>query len=205
MTPTPLYHPRSDGGAYQLRYVWTGWPSSPMALQPPEHLIQATRARWEGDGLRVLEHRWTAEMVQIVFSATPDVSPEVVAARAKGRLDHALRAAKVDLPFSRKGAVRAIGENTRRDIDAYLERQVARGRFADERCAPQLDELTVVDPNVDLSAPAESARGRYWYNLHLVLCAVEHEPFGDVELLRTLRDGFLKIAVKKDMRLRGCP
>ena len=79
-----------------------------------------------------------------------------------------------------------------------MERQVARGRFADERFAGQLQEFTVVDPAVDLALPAESARGRYWYNLHLVLCSGEHKPLGDIALLRALREGFFKVAAKKN-------
>ena len=93
MPPTPLYQPQTANAAYQLRYAWTGWPSGATFAQQPAGLIDGTKARWEGDGLRVLEHRWTAERVQILFSCTPDVAPEWVAGRAKGRLDHALRSA----------------------------------------------------------------------------------------------------------------
>ena len=197
MSPTPLYQPRSDDGAYQLRYSWTGWPAGGSFAARPERVIEESKSLWERDGLRVLEHRWTDALVQILFSARPDVSPEVMAARAKGRLDHALRAAKVQMPFSRKVALRAVGDNTRRDIEAYLARQVAKERFADPTFAQRVEELTVVDPRVDLSAPAESARGRYWYNLHLVLVVAGRVCIHDFDVLRGLRDAFLKIAAKK--------
>lgn len=198
MKPLPLYEPKVETSAFALRYSWTGWPSGKAFAQRPTNLIVDTKPRWEGDGLRVLEHRWTDELVQILFSCTPDVAPEFVAARAKGRLDHALRTAGIDMPFSRKVAIRAVGDNTRRDIEMYVERQVAKERFVDPRFAAKLKDLTIVDPSVDLSEPAESARGRYWYNLHLVLVVDAHAPIHDLETLRQIRDSFFKIAAKKE-------
>jgi REP element-mobilizing transposase RayT len=197
MLPTPLYQPASDRGAYQLRYSWTGWPSQRHFDERPIHLIEATKPHWERDGLRVLESRWTEQMVQVLFSAKPEVAPELVAARAKGRLDHALRQDGLDMPFSRKVAVRAVGDNTRRDVEAYLERQVSKARFVDPRFAAALDELIVVNPHVDLSQPTETARGRYWYNLHLVLVVDGRVTVSNLDVLRRIRDGTIRIASKK--------
>ena len=197
MPPPPLYQPRSEDGAYHLRYAWTGWPSGGTFAERPTGLIRETQQHWERDGLRVLKHRWTERMVQIVFSATPDASPEFVAARAKGRLDHALRRAGREIPFSRKVTLRGVGDNTRRDLDDYLARQVSKERFADSRYAEMMAEMTVVDPEIDLTAPAESARGRYWYNLHLVLVVAGRLRIRELALLRSLRDAFFKIAAKK--------
>ena len=118
MKPAPLYEPRVEDAAYALRYSWTGWPSGKAFAQCPTNLIVDTKPLWEGDGLRVLEHRWTEELVQILFSCTPDVSPEFVAARAKGRLDHALRTAGIDMPFSRKVAIRAVVRRKRPSAEA---------------------------------------------------------------------------------------
>jgi REP element-mobilizing transposase RayT len=42
-----------------------------------------------------------------------------------------------------------------------------------------------------------SAHGRYWYNLHLVLVTDQRYRIRDVELLRSIRDSFLRIAAKK--------
>src|SRR5262249_21473384 len=188
---TPLY---PLDAAYQLRFAWTGWPSSKRFTELPVQLIERTKPLWEQDGLRVLEHRWTEEMVQILFSTRPDVSPVFSAARAKGRLDHALRQEGLDMPFSRKVAVRSVGDNSRRDVEAYIERQVDKERFIDERFAKLITEMTVVNPQVDLSQPAESARGRYWYNLHLVLVVDGRVRLADLDLLRVLRDAFFTIA-----------
>ena len=197
MRSQPLYDPKAADAAYQLRYSWSGWPSDRSFSTQPTSLIDDTKPHWERDGLRVLEYRWTDELVQILFSATPNLSPEVVAARAKGRLDHSLRAAGITMPFSRKVALRAVGDNTRQDVEAYIQRQVGKERFCDPRFAHLMQDLTIVDSEVDLSQPAESARGRYWCNLHLVLVVDKHSRIHDVTVLRALRDAFFKVAAKK--------
>jgi REP element-mobilizing transposase RayT len=197
MQPQPLYYPRTEDAAYQLRYSWTGWPCGKPFSTQPHQLIEETKPAWERDQLRLLEFRWTAEFVQLLFSATPDVSPEFVAARAKGRLDHALRNANIDSPFSRKVAVRTVGENTQRDVESYVDRQIDKEQFADSRFAHRMQQLTVINPQVDLSQPSETARGRYWYNLHLVLVVDRRVRIQDVKVLNDLREVFCKIAVKK--------
>lgn len=151
--------------------------------------------------MRLLEHRWTDKMLQLLFSAKPNVSPQFLAARAKGRLDHAARQAGLRLSFSRKLAVRSIGDNTRRDVEAYIERQVTKERFADARFEALMAQFTLQDPTVDLSQPCESARGRYWYNLHIVLVVEGRSRISDVTQLTRLRDAALKVAVKKSHRV----
>jgi REP element-mobilizing transposase RayT len=201
MKPTPLYDPSTVRGAYQLRYAWSAWPS--QAPFPPESalLLDAVRAAWEGDGLRVLEHNWTADLVQILFSARPEVSPQRLAARAKGRLDHAARQRQLPLVFSRKLAVRGVGDNTRRDLIAYLDHQVVKESYGDERFAAQLQTCTVSDADVDLSQPDAVTHGRYWYNLHLVLVVAGRLRIGDVRALAQLRDATFRIAAKKGHRV----
>ncbi|HLQ43662.1 MAG TPA: transposase, partial [Planctomycetaceae bacterium] len=195
--PVPQYDPRTAEGAFQLRYSWAGWPSDSTFATQPVELIEQTKPHWETDGLRILESRWTADLVQILFSARRDVSPVFVASRAKGRLDHALRTAGFNVPFSRKVTLRSIGDNTRDDVEGYIERQVIKEHFVDPRWTAALAEFTVINKSVDLSQPTESARGRYWYNLHLVLVVDGRHRLSDLHVLRTLRDGCFKIATKK--------
>lgn len=195
--PTRFYDPRTADGAYHLRYAWFGWPSGKEFSQQPSALIDETKAAWERDGIRVLERLWTAKCVRILFSCTPEVSPEFVAARAKGRLDHALRTAEMTMAFSRKVGVRAVGDNTRSEVEAYIAGQVRKECFVDPRFAAKMEELTVVDQSVDLSQPATSARGRYWYNLHVVLVVAERTPLYELSVLRRVRDAVFKVAAKK--------
>ena len=114
MPPQPLYLAGNLEPAYELRYSWAGWPTCPP-LPAHASILTDLKLLWEGDGMRLLEHRWTDEMVQLTFSAQPDVSPVFLAARAKGRLQHALGKATANFSgFSRKVSVNAVGHNCRR-------------------------------------------------------------------------------------------
>jgi REP element-mobilizing transposase RayT len=161
-------------------------------------LIAETAALWKKDGLTVLEYRWFPEHVQILFQATPDLAPTFVAARAKGRLDHALRTAGIDMPLSRKTSVRALGDNTRHDVEAYVEHQVDKEQFLDPQFEAGLAELQVVNNEVDLSEPASSVHGKYWYNLHAVFVTEQRVRLRDLQQLRTIRNAMLKIVAKKE-------
>ncbi len=158
MPPTPLYTPESIDPAYQLRYTWTGWPSSGTL---PQVDLEGAKGYWETDGLRLLESRWSPREVQLAFSARPDVSPALLAARAKGRLQHAFRGAGVQFGgFSRKVSVRSVGDNSTANVEAYIARQVAKERFVDPRFAAEMGEFTVCCPAVNLKQPSESSHGR---------------------------------------------
>lgn len=197
MTPTPLYDPSKVEGAYQLRYSWSAWPSAGRFPPHLGELIDAVRPLWEQDGLRVLEYRCSNALLQILFSTRPDIAPQLLASRAKGRLDHAARQRGAPLDFSRKLSVTSVGDNTREDIEIYIARQVVKESFADRRFEEQLAPLTMQFPELDLSQPTETVRGRYWYNLHLVLVVARHDRLLDVALLTRLRDATLQIAKKK--------
>ncbi|MFN0051559.1 MAG: transposase [Planctomycetales bacterium] len=195
--PTPLYDPLTAQCAFQLRYSWTAWPSAGRFPKAPDSLLDEIAPRWEEDGLRVLESRWMPEFVQILFSTTPTVAPVRLATCAKGRLDHALRMARLTTQFSRKVSVRSVGDATRQQIESYIASQVAKKRFLDPQFEAELAQLAFADPKIDLSAPTESARGRYWYNLHLVLVTDGRYQFNEVALLRRMRDCCLQVAHTK--------
>jgi hypothetical protein len=89
--------------AYQLRFSWTCWPSKPPF--PPRSAASYLREleeKWEQDGIRPLESRWTPEMIQYTVSTKPQVSPTFLTSRLKGRLQHSLREARTPVKFSRK-------------------------------------------------------------------------------------------------------
>lgn len=157
---------------------------------------------WEEDGLRLLERYWSDERVQLTFSAKPEVSPVFLSGRVKGRLDHGLRRMATGFSgFSRKVSVTSVGHNCRPQVEAYIASQVDAARFADPSFQALMREFTFVDECVDLSLPTESAHGRYWYNLHLVLVTAERYRVADRARLATLRDWSLKIAAKKGYRI----
>src|SRR5688500_14944557 len=112
MPPEPLYRVDQQEPAYHLRYGWTCWPSARRFVDlPSSNLLSSIADGWESDGLRALEWQWHEDAIQITFSAKPHVSPVFLATRAKGRLQHALRTAGSPQDFSRKLAVRSIGDN----------------------------------------------------------------------------------------------
>lgn len=154
---------------HRIAYSWTGWPKS--AAFPPlpgDNFLASLDAAWAGDGLRRIAQRWQNDLVQFTFEAPGNASPEFVAARAKGRLDHALRKAEWHHGFERKVAVRSLGENTLDVVLRYIATQLDRADLADPRYVNSLAEAAWEDGDIDLEEPVASGHGRYWYNLHLV-------------------------------------
>ena len=199
MTPQPIYtadNVRSP--AYHLRYTWSGWPSDgSFPASPPDSFWTDLDAAWERDGLRRLTTNWMPTMIQFTFSVRPVVSPVFFAARVKGRLQHALRQAQTPVAFSRKVAVRTIGDNHTAEVEAYVSNQVKKEELADPRFQAFLQSLVLTNTDVDLSRPSESLSGRYWYNLHLVLVVGGRYRIGDHQRLTTLREWCPRIAAKK--------
>jgi len=124
----------------------------------------------------------------------PQVSPVFLAARAKGRLQHALRLAGLPCDFSRKTAVRSVGNNRIDDVKEYIRGQADKEGCADSGFRAALKRLTVEDPSVDLAAPTESRSGRYWYNLHLVLVVEQRYRIADMGRIEAIRDQALQTA-----------
>ncbi len=118
--PYPLYDASKTDPAYELRYAWTGWPSQQRFHETPTALLDELESLWETDGLRLLEHNWTGPQIQLLFSARPHVRPEFLASRAKGRLDHAIRSAGLQMPLSRKLGVRSVGDNVTQEVESYI-------------------------------------------------------------------------------------
>ncbi|MBS0260808.1 MAG: transposase [Planctomycetes bacterium] len=198
MAARPLYSSVDQKPAYALRYTWSGWAVSGDLTQLAPDAWGALTIAWEKDGLRLLERAVKPRELQLTFSTTPDISPVFLATRAKGRLQHELRTTlKTPVEFSRKLAVRAVGNNRTEIVEDYIESQVPKEQFVDSRFADFLKQFTIRNPAVDLSVPAASGSGRYWYNLHLALvvdgrCRIVDEPG-----LIAIRDGCQRIAGKK--------
>ena len=98
----------------------------------------------------------------MTFRAGPRVSPITLAARAKGRLDYALRKAGWTDGFARKVSVRGLGDNTSGAVLNYIATQLNRADLADPRYVRTLTDLLWHNPRADASAPSASDHGRYW-------------------------------------------
>ena len=96
--PLPqLYSSTDTSIVHALRYDWNGWfDSTATDLSTVEQrlpdVITACRPLWLADGLETNTWRLTPDgTLQVLFTVAPHLSPALCAARAKGRLDHALR------------------------------------------------------------------------------------------------------------------
>jgi REP element-mobilizing transposase RayT len=198
MPPEPLYRPEDLRAAYQLRYSWSGWPSGdPFPVDLVARVLPEIGPEWEKDGLRLLESSVRPNILQLTMSTSPVVAPVTLAARIKGRIQHHCRLRGTPVDFSRKLAVRSLGDPTRAEVEGYIRNQVPNEDLADERFRQMLSAFTVVDPRVDLSIPTESNSGRYWYNLHLVLVTSERYRIGEARTLAQIRDTVCRICIKK--------
>jgi REP element-mobilizing transposase RayT len=140
-------------------------------------------------------------LIQLAFSTKVDVGPVTLATRAKGRLQHELRAAETRYNFSRKLAVRSVGDNTTEAVERYIASQVDRSSYIDPRWRAFLEELIVIDPAVELAQPTHTRSGRYWYNLHLVLVVESRNSIHDRDTLLRIQDTTLRVAHEKQHRI----
>ena len=187
--------------AFLLRYGWMAWPSAAaFPAEPAAPVWNELAAIWQRDGLHLLEHRWQPDFIQLLFSATSDVAPIELARVAKGRLQHALRQAGQPTEFSRKIAVRAIGENSRATVETYIRDQLQHCDLADPRYRELLQRQAFTDTTVRLEEPIETNSGRYWYNLHLVLVTDARWRMGEAEASR-VRAGAAAVAAAQGYRL----
>lgn len=188
----------------RLFLSWTGWPAEGIfPVRPSAPFFDALRAAWAGDGLELQHSDWRPAEIQMAFQTGPDVSPELFAGRVKGRLQHALRQAGMPIGFSRKVAVRALGDNVSEVVAGYLRQQTVQAALVDERYRATLRTAAFEDAAVDLAAPEETLRGRYWFNLHLVATTEGRFRIGREDFLDKVRAGVFAWAEETGSRLKA--
>jgi REP element-mobilizing transposase RayT len=189
---------------HNLFYSWAGWPTEgAFPPEPPAAFFERLDAAWKADGFHLRSRAWTPEQIQMTFQAEPHVAPIFLAARVKGRLQHALRQAGQPCGFSRKVAVRALGDNRSPAVEAYLRKQTVRAELIDERYRATLRAAGFEEKGVDLSAPAETNSGRYWFNLHLVAVTADRFRIGKEDFLDKVRAGVFAWAEGMGCRLKA--
>jgi REP element-mobilizing transposase RayT len=195
----PIYTPEGARVVHALRYDWTGWlrDNTPFPDTTPQALA-ACRCAWAADGLTLDTFQIKGKAIQCLFDTTPSVSPAFCAMRAKGRLQHALRAAATPVTFQRNIAIRTLGENTRKIVADYIGRQVTKSDYADPRWKEFLGRFTFAEGSTRLAEPQPTGHGRYWYNLHLVIVVQDRKyPMARRESFRKIREACPRIAAKK--------
>ena len=88
-------------------------------------------------------------------------------------------------------------------VERYLSLQQRRGDFADPRYGRTLAEFSREYPSVRLDDPAESARGRYWYNLHLVAVTGRRWRMGREDFLPRLASAIPEWAAEEEVALKS--
>lgn len=188
-----LYGPQNIRPAQRLHYAWTGWPTEGTTLPelpPLDDLIAA----WKADGFDLKARDAGSDRIMLTFSANAHVAPTILAQRVKGRLQHALRARGAPADFSRKVTVRSLGENISDIVEQYIRDQLKHVELADPRYRQLLATAAFEDHDVTLADPAETASGRYWYNLHVVLVTASRYRIGRPDVVVGLRDRALEAA-----------
>ena len=188
--------------AYALRYCWYGWLSEGSESAWPTGLSERIGPLWENDGLRVLSATRRREQVSILFSTTPNVSPIFLTQRAKGRLVHQLRVEEVSCKFSRKVALRALGENNQREVESYIASQVERERFVDPNFSEQMKKFHCSWDDVNLEEPIAVSHGRYWYSLHIVLVTDGRYRIGCRKTLEAIKSGLLSLRERESYQFK---
>ncbi len=199
----PIYTPDNVRPVHNLRFDWTGWLAPDViAPGPVRDAVRTCADAWREEGFELDVFRVDGPLIQVLCNPLPTVSPVFLSGRVKGRIQHALRQAGTPARFSRKLSIRTLGDNTRDTVEAYVRRQVAKSDYADYRFKAFLEQFTVVRDDIRLDEPFATTRGRYWYNLHLVLAVADRRfPITRRENFHKLRDACLRIAAKKGYAL----
>ncbi len=183
---------------HSLHYTWTGWPLLGASFPEPPPLDDLATV-WQSDGFTITHHTFKPDSLQLAFEAQPHVAPTFFAQRVKGRLQHAYRKAGTAVSFSRKMAMRAVGNNLSEVVKKYVRNQLRHIDLADPKYLATLAQVAYEDASVDLAEPAETGSGRYWYNLHLVLVTADRYRMGGADFLRQLRE-----AAVENLQEAGC-
>src|SRR5262249_41743738 len=147
--------------AYQLNWSYSiFWANSPDTGAWFDELQQACNP----DSIRILQHAFKPPNVsQFLVSTTPDVSPQVVAQRVKGRLQHLIRASR-PAAFRRNYSIRSLGSTRAEKLNAYLASQLEHHPMADQRVQERFAEYQIYNPEIDLSAPRSTSHATYIWN-----------------------------------------
>lgn len=165
--PRPLYTLQNCKAAYQLNWSITVFWNEAITH---ESWLDPLTEQTESDSVRILQHHFRSAVVsQFLVSSKPEIAPAQLLRSIKGRLQYILRA---DRPgaFKRNYALRSIGAAKQEVVDRYIASQIKHHPMADPAAACLFQQFQQHDPDVDLSAVRSTAHGRFWYNLHLVIC-----------------------------------
>lgn len=154
--------------AYCLRYAFTCWLDQDIPFQLLQVALLQTQKALEKSKLRVLRTRYCNEQLQMVLSCRPGHSAFEIARHTKSQIAFDLKQHDIRTAIKRKFILRRVGENTSKDLEQYLQRQVERRDYVDDRFSASLTPYTK-SFRTDHSMCFSTTHGRYWNDIHLVV------------------------------------
>ena len=203
-SPEPFYTEKETICTHLLHYSWAGWHQDKENFPDSIYsVIKQCTSLWRDDGFELLTADIHNDMIQICFKINnPEIAPVKFTRKVKGRIDHAFRQIGTPIEFSRKIGFRCLGENTRKIVNSYIDKQVGKSDFIDLHFKDFLKNYTVIDESIDLSKPFLKTRGRYWFNIHLVLVIAEREfAISEKETFELIKNYIPKIADKRSCQV----
>jgi REP element-mobilizing transposase RayT len=195
--PEPTYTSANTRAAYQLQWSYSAfWNDTPIA---PDWLPNLQSAL-EPDGIRILSHSFLPPQTsQFLISTKPEVAPQLIAQRVKGRLQYLLK--QRPNAFRRNYSLRSLGSTKRDKVEFYIEGQLRHHPLADERIAARFAKYQIADETVDLSVAQQSSHALYWHNLHVVLVMRDRDRNSSEETLAAIHLMIRRAAKQKGHRL----
>lgn len=198
MSPEPVYTSDNVKSRYQLIYSLTVfWKTSPGT----QSWLAELKALTESDGIRILQHRFSnLATSQFLISTLPTVSPQLIPARVKGRLQHLL---KNDFrqPFQRNYDLISIGSTKGEKVQDYVAGQIQHHSDDEQHLPAELADLQFQDPDADLLKPRFTNHGRCTCNLHIVVVRRDRHEVHDRGILTRVRSMIRSWAEKHGLLL----
>ncbi|MBN8600719.1 MAG: transposase [Planctomycetes bacterium] len=163
-----LFTQKLNESPYCLRFAYTTWLTHEVPKTSIQLAVQRAQVELQASEINLLEHRIADNQIQLLLSTKPTHSPTFIARVTKVKMSAALSAQNHNQVLKREFSLRSVGENTTKDLLSYLQKQVLRRKFVDDRFS---DSLTPFSRAYKLT-PGECQKtsyGYYWYDLHLVL------------------------------------
>lgn len=163
----PIYTPQNLKAAYQLNWSLSLFANS--SLPSTESWREILKTATEADGVRILECQLIdSNVLQLLVSTQPAVSPSDIVRSVKGRLQYIIRA-QLPKAFRRNYHIQSLGEANADILDQYMARQPNKHPMADTRAQALLEAFQFHDASVDLTKLIVGTYGRFLNSLHIVL------------------------------------
>ena len=198
LLPAPIYTAENCQFSCPLQWGLTVFWRSPPS---DDDWFVSLATSLEVDGIRALGHRFDSPCTsQFVISTQPQVSPQHVVQRVKGRLQHLVRD-RLPKAFRGNFAIRSFGNVSRTTVEEYVSKQVEHHPMADPRVVERLQHLQITNADINLADPQRTSQGLFWNNLHIVL--VHRDRWIDVqeESLRSVQQMIVRSCAAKGYRL----